>query len=483
MAVTYNFKKGVDLPAWHWLAPSPVTSQPGTSCAYDGSRYIYWVIQSGSATAVGTTQLYRYDTWSNGWQFIVNLTNGFTGIDLEYDSVRNVLYIINGNASTIWQVFNLNRTAVTIANQSIGAWSLGTPALVLPATATVGSSLTAPDETSIPAQIDAGIADSAGNTTTNVRATDATGTFGSGMIGLQLRVSSGTQNNQKVIITAVTDKNNLTVAPALPGALAGGDTFVIELPADIATGGTTTTLTDSTAAWPTNQYANSDVIITGGTGVGQRRRITSNTATVLTLAAAVTGNARTGPFATAPDATSTFKLVPSSDFLYYQPGGTTGLYRLDITQTTGTAWSALLAAVPATTGGGSNTFYPYAYGPFHIFAFRANGSSTIYQYSIGTNAWSTVTTYAGGEAFTTGATAAAVHGRRKLVIQKEGSTRVYIIDLLTGVLEPAGTLPYAAPAATDGKRIKFVKSPDGAEYFYVLRAGGQEFFRVPVEWL
>lgn len=483
MAVAYNFKKGVDLPAWHWLAPCPVLSRPGAGVAYDGSRYLYWALQSGSDTVAGTNQLWRYDTWSNGWQFLANLTTGFTGIDLEYDSVRNVIYISIGNASTAWQVFNLNRTAVTIANQSIPAFSVATVTLVLPATATTGSSFTTPDELSIPAQIDTGTADSVGNTTTNVRATDATGTFGSGMIGLQLRVTSGAQNNARVVVTAVADKNNLTVAPALGGALASGDTFVIELPADTATGGTTTTLVDSTAAWVTNQYAFSDVIITGGTGAGQRRRIASNTATTLTLAAAVTGNSRTGAFTTAPDATSTFRIVPSSDFLYFQPGGTTGLYRLDVTQTTGAAWSAVLAAVPAATGGGANTFYPYAYGPFHIFAMRGAASGTLYQYNIGTNAWSTPTVYVGGETFNTGASATALHGRRKIFVQKESSTRMYVYDLLTGVLEPAGTLPYAAPAAHDGKRAKFARSPDGAEYIYFLRAGGQEFFRVPLEWV
>lgn len=484
MAVNYNFKKGIDLPAWHWLTPYPAgTSNNGAGIAYDGKRYLYTAIQHGSTSTASTTQLWRFDTWTNGWQFLSSLTNSYTGLDLEYDGVRNVVYIIHGNSVATWQCFNLNRTAVTIANQSIPAWTVATMTLVLPANAGAGSSLSTPDDLSIPDEMDIGTADATGQTTTVIKATPDTGTFGGGMVGLQVRVTSGAQNNVRRTISAVSDKNTLTVAPALPAALVAGDTFVIEMPTDPVTAATTTTVTDSTASWTVNHYANSDVIIVSGTGAGQRRRIASNTANVLTLAAAVTGNPRTGPFATAPDTTSVFKIVPSSDFLYYQPGGSTGLYRIDLNQTTGAAWSGVLAATPAATGGGGSTFYPFSYAPFQILCLRGAGTATLYSYNIGTNTWATITTYPGSETFTTGASATAVHGRRKLFIQKEGAVRCYSYDLLTGELEPAGSLPYAAPGAQDGKRAKFVKTPDGAEFIYLLRAGGQELYRVPLEWV
>lgn len=151
-------------------------------------------------------------------------------------------------------------------------------------------------------------------------------------------------------------------------------------------------------------------------------------------------------------------------------------------QTTGTAW-VTLTALPAATAGGGNTLYPYAYAPFQIVCLRGSGTSTIYFYNVGTNAWTTMTTYAGSETFSTGASSAAIHGRRKLFVQKESSTRCYTFSMLTGELEPAGTLPYAAPGGLDGKRAKFVRTPDGIEWMYFLRAGGQEFFRVPLEWL
>jgi hypothetical protein len=389
---------------------------------------------------------------------------------------------LNG-ATTAWQVFNLNTTAVTVMNQSIPAWSLATITTVLPAAVGAGASLTMPSDDVVPAIIESGVADSTGNTTTNIKATDATGTMGQGMVGLQVTVLTGSQAGQKRIITAVTDKNNVTVTPALPGALASGDTYQIELVNQTATAGTTTTLTQSAANWTVNAYSNMDVVITAGTGAGQRRRIASNTATVLTLTTAVTGNARTGAFTTAPDATSVFRIVPSADFLYYQPGGSTStLYRIDVVQTTGTAWSATLAAPPGTIGGGGNTFYPAAYAPYQIVALRGNATSNVYLYNIGTNTWTTLTTYAGSETFTTGSASTMLTGKRKLLIFKESSTRLYALDLLTGILEPAGTVPYAAPGAYEGKRARLVTTPDGAQFLYLLRSGGQEFFRVPIEW-
>lgn len=67
----------------------------------------------------------------------------------------------------------------------------------------------------------------------------------------------------------------------------------------IATAGTTTTLTDSTANWTANQWANYYVYIYSGTGHGQIAKIASNTSTVLTFATVTT----------APDATSRYEII------------------------------------------------------------------------------------------------------------------------------------------------------------------------------
>ena len=55
------------------------------------------------------------------------------------------------------------------------------------------------------------------------------------------------------------------------------------------------------AAWVPNSFVGRNREINGGTGVGQTRRITSNTATVLTV---------TPAFTTTPDTTSDFEVLP-----------------------------------------------------------------------------------------------------------------------------------------------------------------------------
>ena len=100
-----------------------------------------------------------------------------------------------------------------------------------------------------------------------------------------------------------------------------------------ATGGTTTTLVNSSKAWATNQWANAyQVRITAGTGVGQIRRITSNTGTTLTVPT----------WTTTPDATSVYSIEGDDDSLYLLGNGAVAAYRFSVS---GNAWSTLAPTV------------------------------------------------------------------------------------------------------------------------------------------
>ena len=66
-----------------------------------------------------------------------------------------------------------------------------------------------------------------------------------------------------------------------------------------ASSGASTTLTDSSKSWTTNAYKEYIVFLTGGTGAGQTRRISSNSSTVLAVDPA---------WDTQPDATTTYKI-------------------------------------------------------------------------------------------------------------------------------------------------------------------------------
>lgn len=74
-----------------------------------------------------------------------------------------------------------------------------------------------------------------------------------------------------------------------------------------ATSGSTTTLANTGKAWTTNAYAGKAVAIISGTGAGQQSRITSNTATVLTVAA----------WAVAPDATSVYRIGDDLHWVFH----------------------------------------------------------------------------------------------------------------------------------------------------------------------
>lgn len=490
MAIAYNFKKGTDLPAWHWLSQYPPgASDPGTSNVYDGSRYMYWIVQRGTTTAgtASTTELYRYDTWTDGWQFMATMTSGNQGIDIEYDAGRNVLYIMDGAALTSWHVYNLNRTSVTIAGVACAAFALTTMTPVLPATSTTGASFTQPEDTGLATVLDStGIAGAGGSSTSVVPSTDF---FTPAHLGSQITFTSGTQNGKTGIITALSAPAAgapavATISGNLTGGPAAGDTFGVARPSGTATGAQTTgTLQDTTNTWPVNQYSNWDVVITSGTGAGQRRRIASNTAAILTLAGAVTGNANTGNWTTTPDATSVYQITPSNDFLYFLVGNsTTAFWKIDLSSTAPPAWVSL-AVTPAAIGGGSNTMFPGSMSPGYIWGLRGSGTSTIYYYNIGTNAWATLTTFFGGQNFNTGANSATLSARKKLWIQKDTANHTYMLDLTTGLVDAGPMVPYATPSGIDGKRTRYIKTADGVEWLYALRAGGQEFFRCPVEWL
>ncbi len=506
MPVSYQFRRGTDIPPWIWLRQFPAgNSNPGTSNTYDGVRYMYWVVQIGTtATSASTTVLYRFDTWTNGWQFLATCTSGNQGMDIEYDQQRNVLYILTGGALTSWQVFNLNTTSVTIISTVCAAWSLTTMTPILTTAANLGSSITQPTWQEVPGAISVttGVAPFttaptpgnlgagttiAGGSTTSLLVNVF---FTPGMIGLMVKFDAATPTvalqNQTYIISAVpAGGNSATTSAAMAAIPAAGDSFTVILPSDVTSGvNTATTMSDTTAwhPWAVNQYANSDVVITSGLGAGQRRRIASNTATVLTLNAAVAGNANTGVWTTVPDATSVYQIQPSADFLYYFVANSlTTTYKIDLSMTAA-VWVAL-AVTPATLAGGSNTLYPKAAAPFSLFITRGIATSTIYYYSIGLNSFITPVVFAGQETFNTGSGACLLHGKKKLLITKEGSQRNYILDLVTNILEPFPESMYAAPSANDGKRVRYVKTADGVEWVYQMRAGGQELWRIPLEWL
>lgn len=315
------------------------------------------------------------------------------------------------------------------------------------------------------------------------------------LVTLSKNTVSGISSTVSSSATFIADNITVTIAGGgLSGAPTVGNTYFVEYPQGLATATfATTTLVDSTQNWIPNTYRDSDVIITSGTGAGQRRRIASNTSTTLTLSSATTGNTRTGAWTTQPASDSTYKIVPSSDFLYYAPGTTNAIYRIDLnTNNNDTTWSSALpnnGFAIGTFTAGSTLMHGKKVAPFSLFMTRG---VTMYRYDIGAQGWSTVLTTAGYAAVTsmgpadsvatTGSTAAVMYDHNRIALHVNGSTRLLAVRLADGFVEPLATLPYAAPATYDGKRMFYAKSIDGVPWLYFQRAGGGEFYRCALEW-
>ena len=122
---------------------------------------------------------------------------------------------------------------------------------------------------------------------------------------------------------------NFTNDGAMTGSFLWGETYAT----GTATSATATTLVNSAKTWTVNQWTNFQVRITAGTGIGQIRVISSNTATTLTVPT----------WTVTPDATSVYAIEGDEDKLYLLGNSATTLYRYSISADTWTVMAPTVA--------------------------------------------------------------------------------------------------------------------------------------------
>jgi hypothetical protein len=88
-----------------------------------------------------------------------------------------------------------------------------------------------------------------------------------------------------------------------------------------ATSATTRRLTDSTLSLTNDQYRNYQIRTTGGTGAGQRRRITSNVNNTFEVDAKWT---------VTPDNTTTYEIWPNTDYIYFTGNAQSATFAYDM---------------------------------------------------------------------------------------------------------------------------------------------------------
>ena len=248
------------------------------------------------------------------------------------------------------------------------------------------------------------------------------------------------------------------------------DSDYLNFASGTATAGAATTLTQGAANWATNQWANSQVRIVSGTGAGQIRTITSNTATVLTVPT----------WTTNPDATSVFQIQGNDDFLYYMGSGAVTLYRYSITSNTWSTLSPTAARAAAPTTGMSGhwvwdssdagwTNQNAIMNGRYIYSFQGGATANLHRYDIAANTWATITYSPATETFTTGTKYA--YNQDYLYMQKDATGRWFRFNFVTSEMDGWTTMSYPNGAAVLGDTAFDVTYIDGATkipYIYMV---------------
>jgi hypothetical protein len=287
-----------------------------------------------------------------------------------------------------------------------------------------------------------------------------------------------------------------------------------------ATGGSTTTLIDTTKTWPTNYWskvANRKVRIVEGTGIGAELAITSNTANTLTFATqtftpdATTRYVIMDAFGTATAGAATTLTDSSQNWeVNYWVGsrvrflsGTSQGNEYTITSNTanvltfasGTAPDvstayAILESAPKSNGlhidnitGCSDASLNNRY----LYCFSGSGTAEISRYDINTEHWEILSYFPQFETFTTGAMF-VYDGNDRIYINTSTSFsgsvtgRILYYDVVKNRIENSSQPPYGHSTALSGNRMEIVKTEDGLKYLYVMRHSGSEMWRTLLFW-
>jgi len=248
------------------------------------------------------------------------------------------------------------------------------------------------------------------------------------------------------------------------------NTEYVEFAIGTATSATSSTLVNSAKNWALNQWANSQVRIVSGTGAGQIRIVTSNTATTLTVPT----------WTVTPDATSQYVIEGNDDYLYYMGSASVNLIRYSISSNT---WTLLAPAVARAGVPGSGAAAHWIYGVTdstwnientiengrYIYSFRGSAGTALDRYDIAGNTWSVITYAPATETFFTGTKFA--YNTDYIYIHKDATGRWFRYNLITSDMDGWNTMLYPNSTAVVGDTAFDVTYTDGATkivYIYMI---------------
>ena len=244
---------------------------------------------------------------------------------------------------------------------------------------------------------------------------------------------------------------------------------------------TSTTLYDTSKNWTNAGWANFQVRITGGTGAGQVRYITSSGDGVLTVST---------PWTVTPDSTSTYVIEGNDDYLYLMGNNSVTLYRYNISTNSWSTLSPAIARAGAPGAGASASWIDavtaeeWSDGSYarltyanirkqlgrYIYSFRGGNTNALDVYDIAANIWINGLPY-GGQMETFGVGSSAVDADGSIFVQKDATGRIYRFDVAGNYLEPFATNPVPQGTAVVGAKMFIQKLKEGSTeltYLYTL---------------
>jgi len=253
-----------------------------------------------------------------------------------------------------------------------------------------------------------------------------------------LRILAGTGSGAIIPITSNTS-NTLNFSSQ---SFSVDNTTVYEIMVNfgIATGGSTTTLVDSTQNWPTNIHAGKRVKLLAGSGATLEIPITSNTNNTLSFSGT-----------TAPDTTTAYAILEPNT----RGAGNSMVY------------------IRSSTDDSLNRKY--------FYMIRGGGTNEIGRYNHITEQFEFLTYFPFSETFTTG-TMATYDGFDRIYIHKDATGRISYYDVAKNQIVNSSTIPYGMGTAVLGNRMEVVTTEDGLSYLYLLRHSSQEFWRTLLFW-
>lgn len=273
-----------------------------------------------------------------------------------------------------------------------------------------------------------------------------------------LMIISGTGKGQIATITSNTSNTlNFSALTTAPDA-----TSVFQIitfapyTIGVATATTATTLSNAAKTWEVNGWTNYQVRIISGTGMGQTRIISSNTATQLTVPA----------WTVTPDTTSVYVIEPNEDYLYLLGNAAVTVYKHSVSANTWTVMAPTTARAAAPglalsgdavirTGDAIWANESAIRDGRYIYSFRGGATAAVDRLdtaggTAGAGAWLAVN-YVGSQTFTTGSSY-FVTGRY-IFIKKEATGNIYKFSIRGNYLEPLALNQYTEGAAVLGNKI------------------------------